>query len=106
MFIKNKCNIYKGNGSYNPAIILKTGHEFVGILMPVRTTPEGLKNAITYEDYITQIKTKANSKNRIEKLNKKCLYTSNNKAIVRNKPLKCVAEITGNDKYKKYIYRC
>ncbi|HHV27969.1 MAG TPA: hypothetical protein GXX63_12355 [Tissierellia bacterium] len=99
MFMKNKCKIYKGNGSYNPAIILKN-NEFVGILMPVRTTPEGLKNAITYEDYITQIKQDQAAKTELKKLNKKCLYINNNKAIVRNKPLKCVAEITGDNKYK------
>ena len=100
MFMKNKCKIYKGNESYNPAIILKN-NEFVGILMPVRTTPEKLKNAITYEDHIAQIKEEQRRKAELKKLNKKCLYINNNdKAIVRNKPLKCVAEITGDNKYK------
>lgn len=40
-------------------------------------------------------------------MNKKCLYISDNKAIVRNKDLICIADITKDDTYKNlYVESC
>ncbi len=86
-FISKKCKIYRGNGPYNPAPIFR-GFEFMGVLLPIRIDKKALDYAIDYNKYITQIKQEQEAKEKLKKLNKKCLYINNNKAIVRNKPLK------------------
>ena len=97
--INRGCRIYKGNGSVNPAPILKDD-ELIGIILPFRITEGLINDLMSYDDYITQLKQEQQAKEELKKLNKKCLYISNNKAVVRNKPLKCVAEITEDNKYK------
>lgn len=98
-FISKGCKLYKGNGSINPLSIIKDG-EFVGVLLPVRIDKDILKNAIDYNTYITRLKQEQQAKEELKKLNKKCLYIVDNKAVIRNKPLKSVLELTGNDNYK------
>lgn len=92
------CKICKGNGSVNPTLIFKNS-EFVGILLPVRAREEKRQKEISYDTYITQLKQEQQAKEELKKLNKKCLYIVDNKAVVRNKPLRSVAELTGNSNY-------
>lgn len=100
-FFKDKgCIIYKGRKSLAPLILYKN-NEFVGILMPMNPGNgiQGKKYSEYMEKYTTEQEKKKKEKDRLNKLKKKCLYISNNKAVTRNKPLKCVADITGIEKY-------
>lgn len=98
MLQSKQCKIYKiDTGRTFPFAIVKD-NEFVGIALPIYNIRE-YDNKISYSDYITEIKRQQAEQEEINKLNKKCLYTSDNKAVVRNKPLKCLADVTGVEKY-------
>jgi hypothetical protein len=99
--IKCKVNIVN-NDSVNPLSIYNSNNDFVGIVLPVRLTESNIINSINYNDYIEKIEIEKENKNqRKAELNKKCLYIRDNKAIVRNKELICIADIIKNEEYRK-----
>lgn len=99
-FVNNrKCKIFKGNGENKPALIYKNNN-LVGVLMPIRFNKTSFfNNAIPYEEYLQEQHTRQKSKTKAEKMKRKCLYISNNKAVIRNKSLKNVGKLTKNKQY-------
>lgn len=97
MFTKKGCILYKGENKLDPILIYKND-EFVGLLMLINIK-DNFKGKINYKNYISELEEKKQAKKELDKLKKKCLYISNNKAVIKNKPLKSISEILDTDKY-------
>lgn len=93
-----KCNIYITEG-YNTrgSLFIYKNDEFMGLVMPFRAEEKNLIDAINYKDWERQ---QEEEKQRKKDSMKKCLYISNNKAVVRNKELLCIADIIQDAEYK------
>ncbi len=98
-FIKRGCTLYKGKDRINPLLIFDKNNEYIGVLLPIRIDIDVVGSGLDYKNYINQLKQDKQAKDDLKKLNKKCLYISNNKAVIRNKPLHSVSKLTGNSKY-------
>ena len=88
------------NYQVNTLAIYNNQNEFVGILLPIKVKDSNITNAQNYNDYLNNLKSEQESK-KLSKLNsKKCLYIKDNKAVVRNKELTCIADIINDEAYK------
>lgn len=92
-----KCKIYVIN---NMLSVWNKDNEFIGIVMTVRAKPEQIEKAIDYNSYIISLQKKEEQKKQDKLNSKKCLYISDNKAIVRSKKLTCIADIIKDEKYR------
>jgi hypothetical protein len=91
-----KCKLFiVNNDTVNPLAIYNSDNEFVGILLPIRSLKiEGTEN---YTEYLNRLE---KEKQEHKELSKKCLYISDNKAVVRHKELTCIADIVKDEEYK------
>jgi len=80
--------------------IYNSDNEIIGIVMPVRVLPDDISRSTNYSEYIALQKTKREEKKDSKQNMKKCLYISDNKAIVRNKELTCIANLVNDETYK------
>lgn len=96
-----KCRIFivESNTNYNPLSIYNSNNEFVGIVLPIRLNRVNLENSQDYNEYLEQLKTKQEAKEQSKQNSKKCLYISNNKAIVRNIELVNIGDLINNSDY-------
>lgn len=101
-FIKSlKCRIFKVEKELmKPAFIYNEDNILIGIIVPVRVQPSDVEKATSYNEYIELQKGQEEQKEQKKQNQKKCLYISDNKAIVRNKKLTCVAELVNDEVYK------
>lgn len=102
-FIQNlKCKVFiVNNDAVNPLSIYNSNNEFVGIVLPHRTAPEVIKDANSYKEYIEKQEIEQMNKDIDKKeKSKKCLYISNNKAMIRYKQLTCIADLLQDEKYR------
>jgi hypothetical protein len=83
------------NGKYN-----YNYPDLVGIIFPCNIVRVEDENRINYNTYINTIKEQEEQKQQSKENNKKCLYISNNKAVVRNKEVTCVADLVNDESYK------
>jgi hypothetical protein len=86
--------------SFNPLTVYNKDNEVVGIVCPVKLEQEDIENAKDYNSYIDDLKEKEEQDKQNKQDKKKCLYISNNKAIIRNKEIICVADIVNDEAYK------
>ncbi len=95
------------NDQVSPLSIYNNDNEFVGIVLSVRVKDLDIPNAQDYNEYLDNLKAKKEAKKLAKQNSKKCLYIKNNKAIVKNKELICIADITNDEAYKNlYIEKC
>ena len=95
------CKIFiVNNDQVNTLAIYNSNNEFVGILLPIKVKDSNIINAQNYNEHLDNLKSEQEA-NKLSKLNfKKCLYIKDNKAIVRNKELICIAELINDVTYK------
>lgn len=100
-FIKSiKCNVYiiDYTNTFN-CLAIYNNNEFVGIILPVKL--DNVTDIENYKEYIERKKYEEEIRNKIKKeQSKKCLYISNNKAVVRHKELTCIVDIIKDEAYK------
>lgn len=102
-FVKSlRCKlVYNTNqDTYVPLMIFNEDSEIVGIVLPVRIEHEKILNAIDYNIYLEKLAVEKEQAKEAKQNNKKCLYISNNKAVVRSKELTCVADLVNDESYK------
>ena len=93
--------VYNTEGStYSPFMIFNKDSEIIGIVLPVRMEHEKILKAIDYNVYLNRLATEKEKAKEARQNRKKCLYISNNKAVVRNKDLTCIAELVNDESYK------
>ena len=97
-----KCKLFiVNNDQVNPLSIYNSDNEFVGIVLPpVKVKDCDIPNANNYIDYLDNLKLEQDAKELVKQNSKKCLYIKDNKAIVRNKELICIAELINDVAYK------
>jgi hypothetical protein len=96
-----KCRVCIINESSSGILaIYNKNIEFVGILLPLRLNHINISNSQDYNEYLEQLEVEKEAKEQSKQNSKKCLYISNNKAIVRNKELICVSELVNDEIYK------
>jgi hypothetical protein len=83
------------NGKYN-----YNYPDLVGIIFPCNIVRVEDENRINYNTYINTIKEQEEQKQQSKQNNKKCLYISNNKAVIRNKEVTCVSDLVNDEAYK------
>jgi hypothetical protein len=83
-----------------PFNICNFNSEIVGIVLPVMLKPEMVNNSINYEEHLKNIVVQEQEEEQRKESMKKCLYISDNKAIVRHKELTCIADIINDEIYK------
>jgi len=88
------------NDQVNPLAIYNSDNEFVGIVLPIRVKDNQVAEAINYSDYLNKLKVDQEAKEQTKQNSKKCLYIKDNKAVVRNKELTCIANIVNDEAYK------
>jgi hypothetical protein len=105
-FQSMKCKVCIVNENTTGMItIYNSDIQFIGVLLPSRNTY--LSNAIDYNEYLEEQKALQEAENQRKQNFKKCLYIKNNKAVVRNKELISIANITNNEVYKNlYVEKC
>ena len=77
-----------------------SNNEFVGILLPIKVKDLNIPNAKNYNDYLDNLKSEQETKKLSKQNSKKCLYIKDNKAVIRNKELTCIADIINDESYK------
>jgi hypothetical protein len=93
-----KCKVFiVNNNSLNPLSIYNSNNEFVGILLPYRITESVITDTQDYKEYLNNKEVEQETK---EQKSKKCLYISNNKAMVRHQQLTCIADLLQDEKYR------
>jgi len=98
--LKCKLFIAKSDNKWNPLSIYNNDNEFVGVVLPIKLDMAKASESIDYNDYLENLKSEQEAK-KLSKLNsKKCLYIKDNKAVIRNKELTCIADIINDDSYK------
>ncbi|MFA7709443.1 MAG: hypothetical protein WCX82_04905, partial [archaeon] len=96
-----KCRVCIVNESSSGIMVIYNKNiEFVGILLPLRLNHININNSQDYNEYLEEQKAKQEAKKQSKQNSKKCLYISNNKAVVRNKELICVSELVNDETYK------
>jgi hypothetical protein len=96
-----KCKIYiVSNDPYSTLSIYNSDNEFVGIVLPFKIKDSDIEHAVSYDLYFNKQKEIQEAKKLSKQNSKKCLYISNNKAVIRNKELTCIADITKDEIYK------
>jgi len=104
-FLKSlKCKLFivKSDTKWNPLSIYSNSNdnEFIGVVLPIKLDMAKASESIDYNDYLNNLKSEQEAK-KLSKLNsKKCLYIKDNKAVVRNKELTCIADIINDETYK------
>ncbi len=102
--LKCKVFVFENVAYYKPLPILKD-MDVVGIVMQHRIDKMDLSKVIDYNIYLEQQQQKEQEEklqNEIKKQNqKKCLYISNNKAVVKNKELTCISDLVGDQAYNR-----
>lgn len=95
-----KCRIFKVKDNRIKPLYLYDEEGLVGIVVPVRITQTDKNKAVNYDEYLNLQKDKEDQKKVSKQNSKKCLYISNNKAVVRNKELTCIADLVSDEAYK------
>jgi len=91
-----KCKLFiVNNDTVNPLAIYNNNNEFVGILLPIRSLK--MEDTEDYTEYLNRIEREEQEH---EESSKKCLYISDNRAVVRHKELTCIADIVKDESYK------
>lgn len=102
-FVKSlRCKlVYNTNqDTYAPLMVFNEDSEIVGIVLPVRIDHEKILKAIDYNTYLDKLAIEKEQAKEAKRNQKKCLYISNNKAVVRKKELTCVADLVNDESYK------
>lgn len=101
-----KCKVCIINkDQYSTLAIYNNDNEFVGIILPVKVTDT--LNAQDYNEYLDNLKVEQDVKKLSKQNSKKCLYIKDNKAVIRNKELIHIADITNDQCYENfYIEKC
>jgi hypothetical protein len=98
-FINNvQCKLLLVTDNPLSPIHIYKNDEFVGIVLPYKIDNGIEKN--DYNEYIKQLQEQEQQKKQARENSKKCLYISNNKAVVRNKELTCITELTGDNTFE------
>jgi len=97
-----KCKLFtvKSDRKWNPLSIYNSDNEFVGIILPVKVKDCNIPNAKNYSDYLDNLKLEEDAKKISKQNSRKCLYIKDNKAVVGNKELTCIADIINDEAYK------
>lgn len=90
----------KGRNTYEPLMIFNKDSEIVGIVLPIRMEHEKILEAIDYNKHLEKLEVEKKQAKIVKQNSKKCLYISNNKAVVRHKELTCIAELTNDESFK------
>jgi hypothetical protein len=101
-FVKaNGCYIYIINDSTrSPYNVYNADNEWIGVILPVRVNPSLTNELIDITDYNARLQEQEREEELRKERQKKCLYISDNKAIVRNKELTCITDIVKDKAYK------
>jgi len=97
-----KCKLFtvKSDTKWNHLSIYNSDNEFVGVVLPIKLDMAKTSESIDYNDYLNNLKSEQEVKKLSKQNSKKCLYIKDNKAVVRNKELTCVADIINDEAYK------
>lgn len=90
----------KEQETYKPLLIFDEDSEIVGIVLPVRIEHTKILEAIDYNTYLNKLATEKEQAKEAKQNQKKCLYISNNKAVIRRKDLTCIAELVNDSSFK------
>ena len=90
----------KEQETYKPLLIFDEDSEIVGIVLPVRIEHEKILKAIDYNAHLEKLTIEKAQAKEAKQNQKKCLYISNNKAVVRKKDLTCIAKLVNDEEYK------
>lgn len=94
------CKIFSVNDDQtSPLSIYNNNNEFVGIVLPVRVKDCDIPETHNYNEYLDKLKAEQDEKKLSKQNSKKCLYIKDNKAVVRNKELICIADIVNDVGY-------
>jgi len=102
-FLKSlKCKLFimKSDKKWNPLSVYNSDNELVGVVLPIKLDMTKTSESIAYSEYINNLKLEHEAKELSKQNLKKCLYIKDNKAVVRNKELICIAELINDDTYK------
>jgi len=99
--LKCKLFVVKSDRKWNLLSIYNKDNEFVGVVLPIKLSLTQASESISYDEYLDNLKAEQEAKKLSKQDSKKCLYISNNKAMIRSKELICVADIINEETYKK-----
>jgi len=95
--LKCKLFVMESDRKWNPLSIYNNDNKFVGVVLPIKLST--LNESIDYNDYLDNLKVAQEAKELTKQNSKKCLYIKDNKAVVRNKELTCLAELINDRSY-------
>lgn len=101
--IAKECKIYITQENNRMPYAVYKNEKYIGMIMPMIVDADDICNSISLTEHIKQLQEAEQLKQERKQAMKKCLYISNNKAVVRNLPLVCIADIV-NDKAYKNVY--
>ena len=98
--LKCKLFVMKSDKKWSPLSIYNNKHEFVGVVLPIKLNMVQANESIDYTQYLSNLKAEQEAKELAKQNLKKCLYIKDNKVVVRNKELTCIAELINDMDYK------